>query len=761
MMSRLPKFLSVRLTSRALAVLVAVLGIGFVAAVLIPGFELASELANTTAALKLVGEQRRNPDLMRTSLDLVRDRLDTRGYVEAPLEQMRAAVKSFEDNQGRMESAQPGGWFDSSNDTAAFAQKGVSSHTAALRDLWKAERQSLEPLIGFTGVPYRDDEASGTALNEEGRSLTREVNSALRAARRHLPAIDGELAAIGSQLQSQNAHSALKLRIVMLAGLLLATALVLVVTILLSARGRQSDSLREARQQTEDILRTVKDGLFLLDRNMVIGSTYSAALEKLFQRKDFAGLKFEALLREIVSERTLVTAEKFVSILWSERTNENLVKSINPLGEVEVRIYHGQGNVDIRYLEFDFHRVRVDGKITHVLVSVSDVTARVDLARELTASQDEAQAQVDTLLGILHIDPLQLASFLSDSEASMKMINAVLKEPAREEGAFRRKLDNLFRQAHSVKGEAASLGLSSIESRAHAFEEDLKALREKSELSGNDFLPLVIKLDDFLTHLHSIHELVTRLSKLHVKGAESAHVTTGVVERAASAKNPARPEGPSRPDGTPTLDATPGPAAPPPAAGPPRPEITPLLQRLAARVAAESGKEAVVECVGFDAIPDLYRRLIKDVAVQAVRNAVVHGIEPRTVRESLGKSPTGAVRLEFQSLPDGYRFTIEDDGIGLSTERIKEAAVQKGTITAAHAATMDAKQTLSLLFQAGFSMADRVTKDAGRGIGMNLIAERVREAGGRVSIGTRPGKLTRISVSLPLPSKRINVTEAA
>jgi hypothetical protein len=109
MMSRLPRFPSVRLSPRALAAVVAVLGIGFVAAVLIPGFELASELVNTTAALKLVGEQRRYPDLIRSSLDLVRDRLGTHGYVEAPLDQMRAAVKSFEETQGRMERAQSGG----------------------------------------------------------------------------------------------------------------------------------------------------------------------------------------------------------------------------------------------------------------------------------------------------------------------------------------------------------------------------------------------------------------------------------------------------------------------------------------------------------------------------------------------------------------------------------------------------------------------------------------------------------------------------
>jgi chemotaxis protein histidine kinase CheA len=319
----------------------------------------------------------------------------------------------------------------------------------------------------------------------------------------------------------------------------------------------------------------------------------------------------------------------------------------------------------------------------------------------------------------------------------MKMINAVLREPAREEGAFRRKLDSLFRQAHSVKGEAASLGLSSIESRAHAFEDDLKALREKPELSGNDFLPLVIKLDDLLTHLQSISDLVSRLSRLHIRQEETQrkeeapHTNTSVIERSPLAETPERPE------------------------------IAPILQRLAARVAGEYGKGAALECLGFAGIPDVYRRLVKDVAVQAVRNAIVHGIEPKEVRQTLGKSPIGAVRLEFLEVGDAYKFTIEDDGQGLSTDRIKEVAVQKGILTPEHAAVLDAKQTFSLLFQAGFSMANTVNKDAGRGIGMNLIAERVREVGGRVSVATQLNKFTRISVSLPATNKRVNVTEAA
>ena len=84
---------------------------------------------------------------------------------------------------------------------------------------------------------------------------------------------------------------------------------------------------------------------------------------RLFQRKDFAGLPFESLLKNIVSEKTLATALKFVTVLWSERTKENLVKTINPLGEVEVNFDSGSGKTSTRYLQFEFHRVRVDGKI--------------------------------------------------------------------------------------------------------------------------------------------------------------------------------------------------------------------------------------------------------------------------------------------------------------------------------------------------------------------------------------------------------------
>lgn len=732
MNSRSVKSLIPQLTPGGLVVLLVVLAFSFVATVLIPGLELAGELVESTVALKFVGEQQRYPTVIQASLDALHDRLSTRGYIQESVDQLRETTNKLDTVLPVMTAARPANWFALTGDTGAVAESIAGKHAAPLRDLWAREYEVLKPVLGYKGVPYDDNESTGTILNESGRQLERDVTAAIRASRRAMPLLDAELTAVAANLQATNAQAARQLRLVMLAGLVIAAVLVVLVIMLLNARRRQEESLRQARQQTIDILRTVKDGLFLLDENLVIGTAYSAALETLFQRTDIAGLAFESMLNSIVSEKTLATALKFVKILWSERTNEKLVKSINPLGEVEVHLDAGQGRFETRYLQFEFHRVRVDGKITHVLVSVSDVSARVDLARELQTSQNQAQAQVDTLLGILHIDPLQLASFLNDSNAAMKMINAVLREPAREEAVFRKKLDTLFRQAHSVKGEAAALGLSSIESRAHSFEEDLKLLREKPDLSGNDFLPLVIKLDDLLTHLQSVSELVSRLSRLQPVQTDVPHTATDVISNAARA--------------TEMSDFG----------------LASALQQLAARVAAENQKQAALQCVGFDTVPEDYRRLVKDIAIQAVRNAIVHGIEPAAARLLAGKSEQGQVRLVFKHLGDaGYKFTIEDDGQGLGMDRIKEVALTKGFITPEQAATLDAKQTYSLLFKSGFSTVEHATKDAGRGVGMNLVADLMHQAGGRVGIATSRGRFTRLTMTLPSQAKRADDTAAA
>ncbi len=687
--------------------------VAFVAAVFIPGLRLAKTLSSDAAALKFVSEQRRYSLALASTLQSVQDRLDSGGYIQTPLDQLRADEQALSGAVAQMSGARPIGWFDAPTEISALADPQVAASIAALGSEWRDYRVHLRPVLEFKGIPYHDSESAGTHLNPAGRRLAEAVGAALHAGHQALPRIDGQFDRIGDELERGSALAASRLSLVMLAGLLLAATMVALGIALQIARQNQEQAVREARRQTESIFRTVKEGLFLLDRDLTIGAAYSAAMQDIFKREDIAGLSFEELLKDLVPEKTLATALKFAKVLWTERTKENLVKTINPLGEVEARFNTESGAEATRYLDFDFHRVRTGNEITHLLVSVSDVSARVALANELKSAQDRTQSQIDTLLGLLKVDPAQLASFLADSDAGLRMVNTILREPAREAAAFRKKVDSIFRQVHSIKGEAAAIGLSTIEDRAHRFEEDLRVLRDKADLSGNDFLPLIVKLDDLLTHLQSIRELVAQLSRLQIHPGKAA----------------ARPAG---------GDATAG------------ADLGTMLDQLAQRIAQDSGKSARVALAGMELLPNTYRRLVKDVAVQAVRNAVMHGIEAPQERALTGKDDCGLIRIDIAAAgADGYRVSIEDDGRGIAMDKVVASAVQRGLVNAQDVPTLGPKQVLRLLFRPGFSTVEQASKDAGRGVGMNLIWTLVQEAGGRIGVSSTQGKFTRLTINLP------------
>ncbi len=83
------------------------------------------------------------------------------------------------------------------------------------------------------------------------------------------------------------------------------------------------------------------------------------------------------------------------------------------------------------------------------------------------------------MLGMMHVDPLQLISFLDTTETGLKLVNTILREPARTDAEFRKKLTGLFRELHTIKGEASALNLMSIASRVHALEDMVSECKKK------------------------------------------------------------------------------------------------------------------------------------------------------------------------------------------------------------------------------------------------------------------------------------------
>ena len=750
------KKLSTRMQgARAVWVAVGILGLAFLVGVLAPAWYFAGRLVDNNTAVRAIGELQQQPSRMQAALNSIQDRLRARGFVRDSIEQLKRATTQFEISTATLEAG---------GSSTSFGGLGndddVHKTIVEMTQAWKKYQPSLTPVANFGLIPYSDSEREGTQLNVDGRDLQQKVTNAITQARVYTPQLEKNLAQIISGLQSSSDSLATALRTVVLIGVALAGALAALVGYLSLARGKQAAAATAARHQTEDILRTVREGLFLLDADLKIGEIHSDATAQLFQRESVAGITFEDLLRNLVSAKTLQIATKFVKVLWSERTKENLIRSINPLNEVELQVGEkGSKDGELRYLEFNFHRVRREGTITHVLVSVADVTARVALAAQLKGAQDSAQTQMDAFLSILHVDPNQLSSFLDDSDVAFKMINATLRDPARDSASFRRKIDGLFRQIHSIKGEAAAIGLGSMESRSHALESDLAALRERTDLTGDDFLPLLTKFDDLVSHSQSVREMVTKLASFRdsfapkaghapATGGSHASASTGDTtsrHRALSAESVEANQAAEQ-----TLQRS------------AREGFVASAQQLADRIANDNGKKVVVTCRGHDQVPETYRRPVKDVLIQLIRNAVVHGIESPAERQAQGKSPEGHIRINFEMTEGGraFRMQCEDDGRGLTPDKLRKTAVTKGIISQQDAGALSDQEAMMLVFRSGFSTATGVTRDAGRGVGMDVIAEIAARLGGRISLNSEIGKNMKLSLSFPAQANAAGVVAA-
>src|SRR5258708_30367035 len=134
MNSRLRKVLAPLIAPGGLLVLVVILGFGFLAVVLVPGLELAGEVADSSTALKLLGEQQRHPTLIRASLEAVHDRLGTRGYVQESLDELRASAAQLDAALHQMTVPRPLSWFALTADTGAAATPIAVKRASQLLD---------------------------------------------------------------------------------------------------------------------------------------------------------------------------------------------------------------------------------------------------------------------------------------------------------------------------------------------------------------------------------------------------------------------------------------------------------------------------------------------------------------------------------------------------------------------------------------------------------------------------------------------------
>jgi signal transduction histidine kinase len=310
-----------------------------------------------------------------------------------------------------------------------------------------------------------------------------------------------------------------------------------------------------------------------------------------------------------------------------------------------------------------------------------------------------------------------------------------------------------------IHARAERLPLPSVCERAERFADALGKLRDKPSLSGNDFLPLAVKLDDLLSHLAIQGEVVGRLRDWRAQHGVTGEEAIDATQRSATATHTTIRQ-PRLRAAPPEADAST--VAQPPSETQQGKRLSDLsqgsLEEMAHFLADMYAKKVSLVVVGLEDVPAHYRRSVEKILGQLIHNAVRHGIEPPVDRAVRDKPETGTVSVQFVRLgSDGYQLSVQDDGRGLDHERIRAEAIRQGVLSAEDASTIDSRKLASLIFRPGFTT---VSDGGARGIGMDVVRELVTKSGGRVGIATKPGEYTRFRISLPHEKKAADAAVA-
>jgi two-component system, chemotaxis family, sensor kinase CheA len=182
--------------------------------------------------------------------------------------------------------------------------------------------------------------------------------------------------------------------------------------------------------------------------------------------------------------------------------------------------------------------------------------------------------------------------------------------------------------------------------------------------------------------------------------------------------------------------------------------LTPLARRLARMVKTlatdlEKAVEAKLELANVQVAPPI-ARVVGEILLHAVRNALDHGLELPADRVAAGKPAEGTIDVAAYTMGERLVVSVRDDGRGIAIERIRQVAVERRLLSPEAAAAAGKPELLDLLFHPGFSTARSVTSVSGRGIGMDVIRSLAEEQGGSVVLSSTAGCGTELTIELPL-----------
>jgi len=449
---------------------------------------------------------------------------------------------------------------------------------------------------------------------------------------------------------------------------------------------------------------SMKIGLFFMDKNYIIQDHYSRYLEELLSDTKLFGKNLIDIIGDSVTPSESEAIKDYFNMILERTYDQEMLDDINPLNELH---YFNKATEIKKVFQFAFATVERGHGDVYILVTIYDITTRVELQQRLAEEEARRQEEMQSVFELIQVDPDVFSDFMADMEHEIGQINSIMKNEAM---STHDALVKTYQSVHAIKSNAVILGLSVFGNKVHALESKIKKLREKENVPFSEMLTLTMEIEKISKEKDGFADILAKIQSYAGSGKK---------------------------------------------AGGEKQNIKVLVESLAkttSRVAEDLEKQ--IKFISNDIDPEAIdkgpRRVMKEILMQLIRNSALHGIEMPDDRKAKGKNEIGVIKLTIKMTEDHKSIHIKliDDGKGLDYKKIAERALEKNLIKPEEANNPDV--LMKVIFMPGFSTADTETVHGGRGIGLNLVRDRIKEVKGAIKVKSEADKGTLFFISIPI-----------
>lgn len=510
-------------------------------------------------------------------------------------------------------------------------------------------------------------------------------------------------------------------------------------------------------RQVRDILDNVEQGLFVMGFDGTISPEYSKSAPMILGVEKLESLALSlhlmpSQLDDLLGWLALVKA-KSATMRW-----EKLVK-IAPIQDMEVTAADG----DVRFIRFRYQKMfDSKGDVEKIMVLVSDETEARRIEKVVAEEKERHENEVRTILGLVNNLPEAIHDFFKDTEKRFGDLRDLLESMHKRSVMARDRypdgpdfhpmadeLGRIFRDLHTIKGNAGTYGFESLARLAHRSEDVLEDLKEPISVRTSNTLSSLLEL---MGKMEAAYEEILHTEKRLAGSASGGDTLVQVsegkiehLERLATALDHVSSHVVGDVEAIrPLLQACRS------LRNVPLARLGEKYRTLVQRISEKLEKQVVFHVLPATMEVDPhFLGPVDEALVHMLRNAVDHGIETPAVRVAAGKPELGSIVMEVAIAEDQITIQMTDDGSGIDTERVVRKAIEEGLVSPSQAGVLTEDQKLGLIFESGVSTSGVVTDISGRGVGMAAVRDCIEALGGRITLSSRLHGGTQVVIQLP------------